>query len=78
MTSASAERFGLGDRGILASGKAADVVIFDPEEVSDTPPAAGQPAAKPKGIRHVFVNGQHVVRDSRFATGSRAGRVLRG
>jgi N-acyl-D-amino-acid deacylase len=77
MTSASAERFGLRDRGVLASGKAADVVIFDPEEVADTPPAAGQPAEKPKGIRHVFVNGRHVVRDSCFATGNRAGRVLR-
>jgi len=78
MTSASAERFGLRDRGVLASGKAADVVIFDPEEISDTPPEAGQPAGRPKGIRHVFINGQHVVKDSCFAAGSRAGRVLRG
>jgi N-acyl-D-amino-acid deacylase len=78
MTSASAERFGLRDRGVLASGKAADVVIFDPEEVADAPPAAGQPAERTKGIRHVIVNGQHVVRDSCFATGSCAGRVLRG
>ncbi len=78
MTSASAERFGLRDRGVLASGKAADVVIFDPEEIADTPPAAGRPAERPMGVRHVFVNGRHVVRDSCFATGSRAGRMLRG
>ena len=78
MTSASAERFGLRDRGVLARGKAADVVIFDPEEVADTPPAASRPAERPKGIRHVFVNGRHVVRDSCFSIGGRAGRVLRG
>jgi N-acyl-D-amino-acid deacylase len=77
MTSASAERFGLRDRGVLASGKAADVVVFDPEEVGDVPPTAGRPAAKPRGIRHVFVNGRHVVRNSRFEPGIRAGRVLR-
>jgi N-acyl-D-amino-acid deacylase len=77
MTSASAERFGLRDRGVLASGKAADLVIFDPDEVADTPPAAGLPAGKPKGIRHVFVNGRHVVKDSRCTTAVRAGRVLR-
>jgi N-acyl-D-amino-acid deacylase len=77
MTSASAERFGLRDRGVLASGKAADLVIFDPDEVADTPPAAGLPAGKPKGIRHVFVNGRHVVKDSCCTTAVRAGRVLR-
>jgi N-acyl-D-amino-acid deacylase len=77
MTSASAERFGIGDRGVLARGKAADLVIFDPAAVSDSPPVFARPAARPRGIRHVFVNGRQVVRDSRFVKGSPAGRVLR-
>jgi N-acyl-D-amino-acid deacylase len=77
MTSASAERFGIRDRGILAKGKAADVVVFDPERIADAPAEAGRPAGRPAGIKHVFLNGRQVVRDSAFVEGSRAGRVLR-
>ena len=77
MTLASADRFGIKGRGVLLRGKAADVVVFDPQKVSDTPPSDAQPARKPKGIEHVFVNGRHVVRDGSYVSGSRAGRVLR-
>ena len=77
MTSASADRFGLTDRGRLARGKAADVVVFDPETISDVTPVDGQPAGRPKGIRHVFINGTHVVKQGSYIEGSRAGRVLR-
>jgi N-acyl-D-amino-acid deacylase len=77
MTSASAERFGIGDRGILAEGKAADLVIFDPSLIADAPAVAGRPAGRPIGIRYVFLNGEQVVGDSAYLEGSRAGRVLR-
>jgi N-acyl-D-aspartate/D-glutamate deacylase len=77
MTSASAERFGLKDRGTLAVGNAADVVVFDPDEISDSPPVGAQPAGKPKGIRHVFINGAHVVDQGSFVADKRLGRVLR-
>ena len=77
MTSASADRFGLKDRGVLAPGKAADVVVFDPETISDTPPVGPQPAGKPKGIKHVFINGKQVVKEGSYIKGSRPGRVLR-
>ena len=77
MTSASAERFGIRDRGILAKGKAADLVVFDPERIADAPAEADRPAGRPSGIKHVFLNGRQVVRDSAFIEGSRAGRVLR-
>jgi len=76
-TLASAERFAIKDRGAIATGKAADVVIFDPEEISDTPPVGNKPAGKPKGIKHVFVNGAHVVKDGSYVGGPRPGRVLR-
>ena len=76
MTGASAVRFGLTDTGILAPGKRADVTIFDPAVVADTPGAGGRPPGKPVGIRHVFVNGQAVVRDGAMIAGIRAGRVL--
>lgn len=76
MTSASADRFGLKDIGRLQPGKAADVVIFDPDQIADSPPTDGGPYGKPKGIHHVFVNGTHVVRDGCHINGVRAGRVL--
>ncbi len=78
MTLASANRFGLGDRGALLPGRAADVVVFDAGKISDTPPADGRPAGRPKGIAHVFLNGAHVVKDGEYVPGLRAGRVLRG
>lgn len=77
-TSAGAHRFGLKDRGEIAAGKAADIVVFDSASVSDTPPAAGSlPAGRPQGISHVFINGQHVLRDGTAIPGKRAGMVLR-
>ena len=78
MTLASADRFGLKDRGVLLPGKAADVVVFDPGKISDTPPSGARPAGKPKGIAHVFMNGVQVVRNGSYLAGSRAGKVLRG
>jgi len=77
MTSKSAERFGLKDRGVLAPGKAADVVVFDPETISDTPPIGNQPAGKPRGIEHVFINGVQVVKDGSYLKEIRPGRILR-
>lgn len=78
MTLASADRFGLLDRGALLPGKAADVVVFDPRSISDAPGAGARPAGKPRGIAHVFLNGIHVVKDGSYVAGSQAGRVLRG
>jgi len=77
MTSASARRFGIRDRGILAPGKAADIVVFNPETVSETPPMGGKPAGRPTGIQHVFVNGTQVVNDGKYIDSVRAGQVLR-
>jgi N-acyl-D-amino-acid deacylase len=77
MTSASADRFGLKDQGLLEPGKAADVVIFDPQTISETIPGGEKPASRPTGIYHVFLNGHHVVRDGSYVKGARAGRVLR-
>jgi N-acyl-D-aspartate/D-glutamate deacylase len=77
MTSASAQRFGIKDRGVLAPGKAADIVIFNPETVSETPPLNGKPAGKPNGILHVFVNGTQVVKDCNYIDLARAGQVLK-
>jgi N-acyl-D-aspartate/D-glutamate deacylase len=77
MTSASADRFGLKERGRLEAGKAADVVVFDPQTISEAPSVGRESAGRPVGIRHVFLNGAHVVKDGAYVAGMRAGRVLR-
>jgi N-acyl-D-amino-acid deacylase len=63
------------DRGTLTPGAAADVVVFDPQEVQDRGTYL-QPCQKATGVHHVLVNGQHVVRDG-VQTEARPGRVLR-
>ena len=69
-----AAKLGLEDRGVLRSGAAADLVIFDPAGVRDHATYA-EPRRKPEGIDHVFVNGAWTLRDGAH-TGARAGRVL--
>lgn len=76
-TLASAERFGITDRGVLKKGKAADIVVFDPEIISDTPPEGTSPAGRPKGIEHVLINGRHVVRKGIYTGLDQQGKVLR-
>ncbi len=76
MTSLSADRMGLGDRGRIREGLAADVVVFDPETVGDHA-TRHEPSRSPDGIDHVVLNGTPVVAAGRFDTQSRAGEVLR-
>ncbi len=64
------------DRGRIAVGLAADVIIFDYETLADHADFA-HPDARSTGMKHVIVNGQAVLQDGKF-TGARPGRVLRG
>ena len=56
---------------------AADIVIFDPETISDSPPTGTNPAGKPKGIKHVFINGVHTVKNGDYIQEARAGKPIR-
>ncbi len=77
MTGFPAAKFGLLGRGVIADGAFADLVLFDPARLVDRG-TFDAPNRYPEGIAHVFVNGEHAVRDGR-ATGVRAGRgLLRG
>jgi N-acyl-D-amino-acid deacylase len=76
-TSESARRFNMKDRGEIARGKAADIVVFDPAVISDTPPNGTRQAGRPAGIRHVFINGKRVVSEGSMTPGMREGKVLR-
>jgi N-acyl-D-amino-acid deacylase len=75
MTSLPAELFGIHDRGTIAPGVHADLVVFDPEHVIDRA-TYERPFVPPDGIRDVYVNGRAVLRDG-TVTGARPGRVLR-
>jgi len=66
LTSRPAQVFGIRDRGLLAEGRPADVVVFDPhsvgagplERVHDLPAGADRLISRPRGMEAVVVNGQ--------------------
>jgi N-acyl-D-aspartate/D-glutamate deacylase len=75
MTSLAANRLGLYNRGRIAPGMAADLVVFDPERIQDTATFA-KPLAFPEGMPWVLVNGRIQVERGE-ATSELGGRVLR-
>jgi N-acyl-D-amino-acid deacylase len=76
LTSQPASNLGLRDRGKLAPGYYADVVVFDPATITDNA-TFEQPHQLATGVVHVFVNGQQVLADGEH-TGALPGRVVRG
>jgi N-acyl-D-amino-acid deacylase len=85
MTSDPADFFGIRDRGRIAPGLAADVVIFDPatvgsgarpERLYDLPGGAKRMVMRSKGIEYTLVNGEVTWRKDAL-TGTAAGKVLR-
>jgi N-acyl-D-amino-acid deacylase len=75
MTGAAAARLGLADRGVIADGLKADLVVFDPARVR-TPCTYDEPRRFPEGIPYVLVNGVPVIDDGEH-TGATPGRALR-
>jgi N-acyl-D-aspartate/D-glutamate deacylase len=73
-TAQVAEAFGLVDRGCLAPGCFADVIVFDPATVRENATYL-EPALPATGMRWVFVNGVAVVNDGTM-TGALPGRGL--
>lgn len=64
------------DRGRLAPGLAADIVVFDADRIQDRATFA-HPDQASEGMRFVLVNGQ-VVLENGAQTGAKPGRILRG
>ena len=70
----TADIIGLTDRGRIAPGLAADLVIFDPDEFA--PRATYQsPRELSAGVRHLIVNGESVISDGQY-TGALPGQPL--
>ncbi|MDB4924728.1 amidohydrolase family protein [Mucilaginibacter sp.] len=76
MTSLPAQKFHLADRGLLQTGKYADVVIFDANTVKDES-TFEHPHAYSTGFKYVLVNGQLTV-DNFKHIGTRKGVILHG
>jgi N-acyl-D-amino-acid deacylase len=74
MTGLTARTFGLAGRGVLKQGFAADMVMFDADEVDEAATFA-KPIQAARGIDTVIVNGAAVWKDGK-PTGARPGRVL--
>jgi hypothetical protein len=64
-------------KGHLAVGADADIVVLDPETVSDAATYL-DPLRPSVGVRHVFVNGEAVVRDGSLVVDAYPGRAIRG
>ncbi len=84
LTQAPAELFGLVDRGTIAVGNHADLVVFDPETigaenarlVEDLPGGTARLTAGSEGVVRVYVAGVTTVEDGK-ATGATPGTILR-
>ena len=76
LTSLPAERLDVRERGRLAAGYHADVVVFDPATIRDHA-TFDRPHQYSTGVRHVFVNGVQVLSEGEH-TGALPGRFVRG
>ncbi len=84
MTDAPARLFGLRERGRIAEGWHADLVLFDPATIqagpihtrADLPGGTERLFSEAEGVKHVFVNGCEIVRDGK-ETGELPGTLLR-
>ncbi len=76
MTSLAAQKFQLKDRGLLKEGYAADIVIFNENEVADKA-TFEQPHQFSVGFHYVLVNGQLVIIEGKH-TGVKSGATLKG
>lgn len=76
MTGLPASVLGLRDRGRLAEGYAADIVVFDPATIQDHADYV-EPHRYATGVSHVLVNGVLTLAGG-VPTGAKAGQVVRG
>ncbi len=83
LTSMPAAILGYHDRGLVAEGMAADLVLFDPDTIQakprewldDVPGGGRRIVQRPVGVKAVFVNGEALIEEGEH-TGARPGKLL--
>ncbi|ACL03442.1 Amidohydrolase 3 [Desulfatibacillum aliphaticivorans] len=75
-TELPASQINLPNRGNIAEGYYADMVLFDPETIGSNS-TAQDPAHSPKGIHMVFINGRKVVDGDDFSPDPLPGMMIR-
>lgn len=75
MTSLPAQKFQLSDRGFIKEGYAADIVIFNADEIKDQS-TFNDPHQYSTGIKYVLVNGKIILEDGK-QNEVREGKILK-
>jgi N-acyl-D-amino-acid deacylase len=75
MSGATAERYGIKDRGFLKDGLMADITVFDWKNIRDNN-TLSETSKAPTGIQAVFINGKQVVSKGKIDAAIRAGKII--
>ena len=75
MSGATAERYGIKDRGFLREGLSADITVFDWKNIRDNNTLT-ETGKTPSGIEAVFINGRQVLRQGKVDASLKAGEVV--
>lgn len=76
MTGGSAQRLNIKDRGFLKEGLAADITVFDWENIKDNNTVTDTDRS-PTGIEAVFINGKQIKKDDTVDSSINAGEVIK-
>ena len=76
MSSMAAHRLGLYNRGVVAPGMIADLVVFDEEQLEDEADFGADAMRYALGVDYLLVNGTVVIGDGQMMD-SRPGRLLK-
>ena len=76
MTSLPADIMGLNDRGRLQEKMVADVVVFDPENITDKATYI-EPGQYCQGVVHLLINGKQVIKNGKQTNAMPGGIVSR-
>lgn len=75
MSGATAQRYGIKDRGFLRDGLVADITVFDWKNIRDNNTLT-ETSKAPTGIEAVFINGKQVVSQGKVDASIKAGEVI--